>query len=384
MVLLKGCGHPDKAIDINSSKQKITTEEFIKRGKLIHSHSDYDYNSVDYQGMQKKVRIICNKLSSNGKPHGVFEINPDNFLAGKGCPKCGNHLSKAEDEICEYLSCFIDNSEIQQRNHTILNNKELDIYIPKYKLAIEYNGLRWHSEEFGKDKYYHLKKLEECKKQGITLIQIFEDEYLQHKQIVLNKLKHILGFSDGPKIPARKTIIKEINKREAQSFLEQFHIQGFSNSTIYLGCYYINELVAVMTFKCDNKDNKQWNLTRFASNYNYICQGIGGKIFKYFIKHFNPNGVKTFLDRRWENNLENNLYSKLGFKIYSIEKPDYTYTDGHNGNRFHKFGFRKEILHKKYNLPLSMTEKEMTKKLGYYKIWNCGLIKYIWKCGQDM
>ena len=34
---------------------------------------------------------------------------------------------------------------------------------------------------------------------------------------------------------------------------------------------------------------------------------------------------------------------------------------------------------KKYNLPLIMTENEMTKKLGYEKIWNCGLLKYVWK-----
>lgn len=44
----------------------------------------------------------------------------------------------------------------------------------------------------------------------------------------------------------------------------------------------------------------------------------------------------------------------------------------------HKFGFRKQILHKKYGLPLSMTESEMTKQLGYYRIWDCGLFKYVW------
>ena len=44
----------------------------------------------------------------------------------------------------------------------------------------------------------------------------------------------------------------------------------------------------------------------------------------------------------------------------------------------HKFGFRKKILHKKYGLPLSMTENEMTKTLGYYRIWDCGLFKYVW------
>ena len=37
------------------------------------------------------------------------------------------------------------------------------------------------------------------------------------------------------------------------------------------------------------------------------------------------------------------------------------------------------ILHKKYGLPLTMSETEMTEKLGYVKIYDCGLIKYVWK-----
>ena len=47
--------------------------------------------------------------------------------------------------------------------------------------------------------------------------------------------------------------------------------------------------------------------------------------------------------------------------------------------RFHKFGFRKQHLHKQYGLPLTMTEREMTKALGYVRIWDCGLVKYIYK-----
>lgn len=68
----------------------------------------------------------------------------------------------------------------------------------------------------------------------------------------------------------------------------------------------------------------------------------------------------------------------MGFEVDKIEAPDYRYTQGH-GERLHKFGFRKQILNRKYGLPLSMTEKEMTNKLGYNRIWDCGLIRYIWK-----
>ena len=53
--------------------------------------------------------------------------------------------------------------------------------------------------------------------------------------------------------------------------------------------------------------------------------------------------------------------------------------------RFHKFEFRKKILLKKHpeKLTLEMTETEMVKKLGYDRIWDCGLIKYIWKKPEE-
>lgn len=36
----------------------------------------------------------------------------------------------------------------------------------------------------------------------------------------------------------------------------------------------------------------------------------------------------------------------------------------------------KTVLNKKYNFPLTMTELEMAKALGYDRIWDCGLLKY--------
>ena len=70
----------------------------------------------------------------------------------------------------------------------------------------------------------------------------------------------------------------------------------------------------------------------------------------------------------------NNIYTTWGFKLTSISKPDYRYVIGNK--RIHKFNCRKNILHKKYGFPLTMTEQEMVEKLGYRKIWDCGLIKY--------
>lgn len=288
------------------------------------------------------------------------------------------YSSSQEKEIKAYIETLGFDCE---NNRKILHGKELDVYIPSKNIAIEFNGNLWHSEKYGKDKEYHLDKLEECNKQGVKLLQIFEDEYEEHKSIVLSKIRHILGAENTnfKKIPGRRCEIKEIYRTEAEEFLNKNHIQGFTNSTLYLGAIYDNELIAVMTFL--NEGDNEWNLTRFASQLGTICQGVGGKLFKHFVKKNNPKLIKSFADRRWTIDGTDNVYIKLGFKLDSILRPEYRYYNQKvdRYKRFHKFGFRKTTLNRKYGLPLSMTETEMTKELGYTRIWDCGLFKYVWR-----
>jgi hypothetical protein len=369
---LKGCGHPDKGTQRRVDVQKLTINQVRSKFKELFPEKDYVIPDQEYTNNRVKIGVICKK-------HGEFEISVGNLFKGKGCPSCAHSISKPENELYEFLLNYFSESEIKRKVKSILkNNKEIDIYIPSKKVGIEYNGIRWHSEEFGKDKYYHLNKLEEAKEKGITLIQVFEDEFLKHKDIVFSKLSHILGCDRGLlKVMARKCVVKEIRKSVAEEFLNVYHIQGYASATVYLGCFYKEKLIGVMTLL--NDGNGSWNLTRFASDTNLVCQGVGGKLFKYFLRNYNPTEVKTFLDRRWEHNVDNNVYIKMGFVVDKYEAPDYMYTDGHGGDREHKFGFRKQVLNRKYGLPLSMTENEMVKELGYFKVWNCGLIKYIWR-----
>ena len=192
---------------------------------------------------------------------------------------------------------------------------------------------------------------------------------------------HILNLKrDCPQVMARKCTIREIDKELAKDFLNTYHIQGYVASTVYLGAFLDDKLVAVMSFKVEDKTLLKWELNRFASDYNYVCCGIGGKLFKWFVKHYNPQEVKSFADRRWTLDKENNLYTKLGFSLEKELNPDYKYvSNSQNKGRIHKFNFRKQVLSKKYGLPLTMTESEMVKQLGYSRIWDCGLFKFVWK-----
>ena len=363
-----GYGCAKCANSLNAENHTSNTDIFIEKARQIHNDK-YDYSKVNYVNSRTKVCIICPE-------HGEFWQTPDAHLSNKGCPKCGRVMSNPEDEIVNVLDKFCS----QQRNHTILKGKELDIFIPSLKIGIEYNGLRWHSEEFGKDHRYHLDKLNKCNEQGIKLIQIFEDEWINHRKICESKLRQICGLNTNPKIFGRKCEIREIsNKNEAYDFLDKNHIQGRTVCTVALGAYHQEELVGIMTFKREKEG--YWDLNRFATDINYQCVGIGGKLFKYFTKHYDFKEIKSFADRRWTTDPTDNLYIKLGFGFDSFVEPTYWYYNPKvdRYKRFHKFGFRKQSLHNQYGLPLEMTEREMTTTLGYTRIWDCGLIKYIYK-----
>ena len=263
----------------------------------------------------------------------------------------------------------------------ILEGKEIDILIPSLNLGIEVNGCEYHTEKYGKDKNYHLDKTIKCQENGITLLHIYDDEIHDHRRIVLSKLRHILHVdNDLPRIYARKCKIEPITTTLATPFLDENHIQGNTKATVYLGAFYEDKLIGVMSFLKDAPG--QWTLNRFATDINYICCGVGSKLFKYFIKNFSYVYIKSFLDRRWCYDEESNIYKTLGFDFISYTEPEYRYYHKYltKGKRLHKRLFHKERLMKQYGsqLTVDMTEREMTEKLGLERIWDCGMLRYVY------
>lgn len=369
-LLGQGCKKCYEEIMHNIKTTNLSSEEYYEKANLIHN-GKYKYIG-DFTKTKDPITAVC-------PVHGEFVQEAESHLRGHGCPKCANKVSKAEDEIYELVCGLLGKENVISRNRDILDGKELDIYIPKLCVAIEYNGIRWHSEEFNKDKNYHLHKLLECNNEGIKLIQIFEDEWLEHKELVLKKIKHILGFNDGEKIYARKCIIKEIDRNAAYDFLNKNHIQGSVGSSVFFGAYHTDRLIGVMSFKEETSGN--WNLTRFATDNNTRCIGVASRLFKAFLRAYSPKYVKSFADRRWTLSETKNVYIELGFKLAEELKPDYRYVNGKR--REHKFGYRKDKLHRKYGVPLEWTEKQMTEYLGFYRIYDCGLLKYEWNKEEE-
>ncbi len=290
------------------------------------------------------------------------------------CMKCypRNTNSKPQNEITEFLE-GITNDNIERNNRKILEGKELDIFIPSMNIAIEFNGLYWHSDQMISNENYHLDKTIGCQRKGIRLIHIFEDEWIYNKDIVKERIKTIVSINNRQRIHGRKCTIKEINSKNKNQFLEKFHIQGKDYSTIKLGAFYNNELISVMTFSKGNVSKGSrpidgiWELNRFCSNYNYHIPGIASKILSYFKKNFEWKEIFSYADRRWS---DGNLYKKIGFDLKHITKPNYWYIKGMQ--RIHRFNLRKTK-----DDPVDIPEWLLRQKEGYYRIWDCGNYKYI-------
>ena len=351
-----------------TQQRTITTSEFIKRAMLIHNDK-YKYDKVDYINARSKVCIIC-------PSHGEFWQEPCLHLSGSGCPNCCCNISKEEKKIYDYICGLVGDENVIHNTRKLLKSGEIDIYIPNENIGIEFDGLYWHTESQGKDKSYHIKKTLEAQKLGIHLVHIFEDEWRNNELLVKDKISHMLHMDKGKiKIGARKCKIREISMLLAKPFLNKFHIQGWTSSSIYCGAFYDDKLVGVMSFLEEYKG--MWNLVRFSTDINYSIPGLASKIFSYFVKEHNNDiiEIKTFLDKRWSWT-DINVYDRMGFRMVEEIRPSYYYVK--NNKRYHKFGFRKQILNKKYGLPMTMTQSEMTKTLGHDKIWDCGLYKYDW------
>lgn len=80
--------------------------------------------------------------------------------------------SLPEQYIGFYLSRYIDVPIEYTKQYEWLGRSSLDIVIPTFRLVIEYDGVRYHSDKRWKDN----EKSELCHKNGFTLIRIQEDE----------------------------------------------------------------------------------------------------------------------------------------------------------------------------------------------------------------
>jgi hypothetical protein len=366
-----GEDNPSKS-DIIKNKISTNLKKWNKI-KNLEMYKKYNVQSIDYE--KKEIVFKCD----NNKEH-YFVISPFLFQNRKFCKTvlctiC-NPISSSKSGSELQLFNFIEKEYKKEilRNKRIIDDREIDIYLPDLKIGFEFNGLYWHNE-INKEYDYHLKKTELSEKKGIHLIHIYEDYWLYKQDIVKSRILNLLGKSN--RIFARKCEIKEIyDNKLVREFLEQNHLQGFIGSKIKIGLFYNDELVSLMTFgnlrKAMGQKSKEntYEMLRFCNKLNTSIVGGASRLFEYFIDKHEPIEITSYADRSWSSG---DLYEKLGFEMVHKTQPNYYYII--DGLRKHRFNYRKNKLIKE-GADSNKTEHEIMLEKGIFRIYDSGSLKY--------
>ena len=314
----------------------------------------------------------------------VTEAKPPDLKNGK-VRSCGCIKSGPEKDLLHYIQGlgFPDSDSTRKVIRSTSGNAlELDVYVESKKIAFEYCGLYWHGQGFHgpRARMRHLQKLDACLKKGITLVTVFADEWLTRNEIVRDRVAALLGVGHES-IGARECQVFVMDREQAQAFEEENHLQGSCPAQTSLGLSYQNQLVATASFSRSSPSRKgkgsdsDWELVRYTVRKGVRVQGGLTRLLARF-KKLQPGCQKlvSFADRRWSTG---KLYLACGFRLEKILAPDYRYfKSGTDFPRLHKFGFRKQVLARKYGIPATK-EWEMSQALGYDRIWDCGLEKWV-------
>ena len=356
--------------------KRLKTKKNNWKNNLLKNDNIID---IDLDNQQYIMKCDCNKNHDFQITFPLYKSRKQ--FATKYCTVCfppyKNNISQLETDLFNFIKENYEN-EIVLNSKSIIPPYELDIYLSELKLAFEFNGVYWHNE-LNKDNNYHKIKTDLCQEKDIQLFHIYEDDWEYKQDIIKSMILNKLGKTNN-KIFARKTKIQEITDNNlVRKFLEKNHLQGFVGSKIKIGLFFENELISLMSFgrlrrnmNSKNSSDNIYEMLRFCNKLNINVIGGASKLFKYFIKTYNPIEVISYADRSHSNG---NLYKQIGFKLSHITEPNYYYVI--DGIRNYRFNFRKDILVKQGYNP-NKSEHEIMLERNIYRIYNSGNYKFIY------
>ena len=173
----------------NFSKTKIGRELSSKSMKKYRKIADDKYKNEilipkytklceddDLELIEFRNRFDC--LVRCKKCNEVFTTKTLGYLTDSTvknrCRKChpiefNFQNTKQETEFEQYL--IENNINYKKHSRSLITPLEIDFYLTDYNIAVEFNGIYWHSE-INKDNNYHIEKTIKCENKGIKLIKL--------------------------------------------------------------------------------------------------------------------------------------------------------------------------------------------------------------------
>jgi len=161
-----------------AGNKKYTIEDVRK----CYEGFGYLYLSKKYENTRTKELVQCPKGHQ-------YEVSFGNFKAGYRCPFCAAEMtsSKGEKEVGQFVKSLLQHDiDIVLNDRTQILNPltncflELDIWISSMKKGLEFNGTYYH--DFFDVKQRDKIKVEECKRLGIDLLIVNEENWRKNQE----------------------------------------------------------------------------------------------------------------------------------------------------------------------------------------------------------
>ena len=190
-----------------------------------------------HSGLVVETRCpICGDYDSHTLGN-VFMFNKSALKCGKPplCEQCRYMITSSsyEQEIANYISTFYD-GELIRNDRSVLNGKELDLYYPEKKIAVEFNVDYWHDENH-KPKDYHYNKFKICRESNILLISIFEIEWNSRKEEIKKYILDLfsdrenkLSFNEDHTLMNNNYPLSSYKPSDSDNYIEHYYTIGES------------------------------------------------------------------------------------------------------------------------------------------------------------
>lgn len=367
--------------------------------KLAAELVDQSLTTVVSKGGSEPVLWQCQV-----NPEHTWLAAPSNRVKPSGCPICYRlHTNPSQTLLTEMVQALVPNSAILRDDHTVLpSGKELDIVVPDHHVAIEFNGVFWHSEAASIKAHskslphgYHAHKTHEASSQGYQLVHVWEDDWLHRRELVLRALAHRLHAVDRlpdvlpdinplacQRLYARNLTVKLVHGGVARRFWQDNHLQGPVHCTVNIGLYDSDGVLrALLGIGRKNHGSRvslpdgTWDIQRYAT----LGVIVGG--FTKLLAHAETLvPVDTWTS--WSDNdiSDGGMYQAAGFTVDKRQAPSYSYVGRRTKwERVHRSTYTKQRFINDPDLTYQSGQTEhdaaLTNKL--YRIYDAGKTRWV-------
>lgn len=313
---LLGCSNVtiNKRIEKLDIKRSHAEQQSIHsgcKGKSAWNSGQFDKSKVydiEFIKHENKTSSLINIAEREGcSPSLLYQVSKANGY------KPIKLFSSTQERI---IHDILDKHHISYMKRNVVNGVELDILIPSANIAIEVDGVYWHSETMGKDVNYHINKTKHSSNNGIFLFHFWDFEISEKPDIVESMILAKMGLTN--KIFARKCEVREVDNKTAKLFLEENHLQGYAACKFNIGLYYNDTLVMLSTFsKPRFSKDADLELVRLCTLKGFTVIGGMSKLLSRV-----DGSILSYANKRYS---VGDAYSKAGFKFLRDSKPGFFY-----------------------------------------------------------